>query len=152
MPIFLQDYIEWLRFMIPYWSDEWRAAFLFTQGFEIPIYLFALSRVPTNPKERSFLGESTKPEERRSLWGWLRLLLIAFGASAMTHPFVWFFFPYFSLGHGADYYWYVIVPLAETFAVTAEAFYFSRFKIPRALGWALLANGASFGFGLLWRS
>jgi hypothetical protein len=137
MPIFLQDYMDWLRFMIPYWSDEWRSAFLFTQAVEIPIYLFALSRLPG-------------PEGGRRAIDWLKLLLLAFGASAITHPFVWFFFPYFSLGHGADYYWYVIVPLAETFAVTAEAFYFSRFKLPRALGWTLIANGASFGLGLLW--
>jgi hypothetical protein len=132
MPIFLQDYIDWLRFMIPFWGRDWAEAFLFTQAFEMPVYLVALSR--------------HRPELR-----WYTKLAVAFGASAITHPFVWFLFPYFSLGHEPAYYWNVIIPAAESFAVVVEALYLWRLRVTVALGWAFFANGLSFGFGLLSR-
>ena len=94
MPIFLQDYLDWLRFMIPFWGRDWAEAFWFTQAFEMPVYLVALYLY--------------RPELR-----WYTRAVIAFGASAITHPFVWFFFPYFSLGHEPAYYWNVVVPAAE---------------------------------------
>ena len=132
MPTFLQDYLDWLWFMIPFWGFDWFKAFLFTQAFEIPVYMVALSRY--------------RPELR-----WYTRLAFSFEASAITHPFVWFLFPYFTLGHEPDYYWNVVVPAAETFAVTVEALYFWRLRVKLALGWTLLANGLSFGLGLLSR-
>jgi hypothetical protein len=132
MPIFLQDYIDWLWFMVPYWKEDWAKAFLFTQVVEIPFYMWAFKR--------------SRPELR-----WYVSLLLAFGASAITHPFVWFFFPYFSMGRDASFYWNVVVPLAEAFAVGVEALYLWKLQVKNPLAWAFLANGASFGIGLLSR-
>lgn len=132
MPIFLQEYLDWLSFMIPYWRDDWARAFLFTQVVEIPFYIFALRRA-------------------RPMLRWYEALALAFGASAITHPFVWFFFPYFAMGRDPSVYWYAVVPAAEAFAVGVEALYLRGLGVKRALGWSLLANGASFGFGLLSR-
>ena len=93
----------------------WLSAFLFTQCVEMPIYArFARS-------------------------GWAA----AFGASALTHPIVWFVIP--SLVPG-DY--WVMVAVAETFAVLAEAVYLRfGFQVRRAFAWSLLANIASAGLG-----
>ena len=91
----------------------WARAFVFTQLVEVPIYR-GLAKVP--------LG-------------------LAFAASAITHPIVWFVF--FServpLGYDAK------LGLAETFAVVVEAAVLATTKMParRALGFALLANAAS---------
>ena len=75
-------------------------------------------------------------------------VLAAFGASAITHPIVWFVFfdPSWTAGH-----WTKVVA-AELFAWAAEAAYFRfLFRRPRAWLWSLIANGASFGAGLLSR-
>jgi hypothetical protein len=98
----------------------WFRAFLFTQIIECPIYMRGL---------------------RCPLWA-------AFGASAITHPIVWFgiFHP---LVPGS--YWGKVIA-AELFAWLGEAAYFRLvFKKRRAWLWSLAANGASFGFGLLSR-
>jgi hypothetical protein len=98
----------------------WLSAFVFTQLVEVPIY------------------SSTLPCS----------LLVAFGASTITHPIVWFgfFTPHFSAG-----YWTRVV-LAELFAWLAEAAYFRfLFRKRRALLWSAVANGASVSLGLLSR-
>jgi hypothetical protein len=100
---------------------SWALAFLLTQIIEIPIYLRA--------------QRSTAP----------RALFVAFGASAITHPFVWFVFP--DLLEDLDQ-WQMIA-VAEVFALTVEALWLRLFKVKRPLGWSLAANGASFGVGLL---
>lgn len=89
----------------------WLARFLFTQLVEVPIYSYALKGRP----------------------------LTAFGASALTHPIVFFVFPRIWPGG----YWSTIAA-AEVFAVLVEALYMQRAKLPRALLWSLLANGASY--------
>ncbi|AKT37455.1 hypothetical protein [Chondromyces crocatus] len=97
----------------------WLSAFLFTQCVEMPIYARCA----------------------RTGWG------PAFGASALTHPIVWFVMPELLPGN----YW-VMVAVAEAFAVVAEAVYLRfGFRLERALLWSLLANGASFSIGLLSR-
>jgi hypothetical protein len=99
----------------------WLTAFLFTQLVEIPIY-----------------------------WRSLRCsLLAAFGASAITHPIVWFVF--FHPALPGDYITRVIA--AELFAWLAEAAYF-RFVFHKrwALVWSAVANASSFGLGLLSRA
>ena len=97
----------------------WLVAFAFTQLVEVPIYTMAL-RVRT--------------------W-------IAFGASAITHPIVWFVIPRFGLSY------LTMVVVAELFAWLAEAAYFAfAFRKKRALLWSLIANGASFGLGMLSRA
>lgn len=97
----------------------WLSAFAFTQLIEVPIY-------------RRAFGVSA---------------LAAFGASALTHPTIWF----------------VIIPqlqasyleesvLAELFAWLTEAAYFAwLLRRPRALMFCLVANAASLGLGLLSR-
>lgn len=99
--------------------EAWLTAFVFTQLVEIPIYAVALRvRLPA-----------------------------AFGASAITHPIVWFvIFPFVPLPYLGS------IVLAESFAVVVEAIYF-RFLLrrPGVWVWALAANGASFGTGLLSR-
>jgi hypothetical protein len=99
--------------------QAWAVAFLFTQMVEVPIYCVGL-RV-----------------------GWLS----AFGASAITHPLLWFvLFPYLHL----SYVWQIIV--GESFAVLVEAAYFAfLLRRRRALPLSVLANAASFGTGMLSR-
>lgn len=93
-------------------------AFGFTQLVEAPIYARAIERPP------------------RVAW--------ALGASALTHPVVWFVFP--ALWPGG--YWSMVL-VAEAFAVGVESLYLRALGVRRALAWSLLANGASFLLGLL---
>ena len=96
----------------------WLAAFAVTQIVEVPIYAIAL-------RERA----------------WASRLALAFGASAITHPFVWFLFPRL-----VQDYWTMVV-LAEAFAVLVEAGWLWCFGLKRAILWTLLANGTSVGVG-----
>jgi len=110
-------------------------AFALTQLIEIPIYKRGL---------------------RVKAW-------VAFGASAMTHPVVWFVMPIvwraiylalvrgdrsFSLGETGYFLGYGV--LAEGFAVAAEAIYFWKLGSSegRAFGWAIVANATSSLIGL----
>ncbi len=99
--------------------QAWLWAFLFTEMVEVPIYAVGL-RVS---------------------------LLVAFGASAITHPIVWFvIFRSLPLSYG----WLTLV--AEAFAFVAEAAYFALlFRRRRAWLWSATANAASFGAGMLSR-
>ncbi len=98
----------------------WLVAFFFTQLFEMPMY-----------------------------WKATRSLRVAFFASAMTHPVVWFVFPLL-MEHGVEY--WPMVALAETFAVLAEAAWlrFNGLSKGKALLWSLAANAfsTSCGFAL----
>ena len=90
--------------------------------------------------------------------------IVAFGASAITHPVVWFVMPRLAdaiyawmslrgvaIVHRAAFRTLGFALLAEGFAVGVEAMYLRAFKVRRALVWSLLANGASAGLGyLLW--
>jgi hypothetical protein len=100
--------------------QAWLIAFIFTQMVEVPIYAVGL-RV-----------------------GVLR----AFGASAITHPILWFaIFPYLPITY------LQLIIVGESFALLTEAAYFGFiFHRRRALLWSALANGASFGLGMLSRS
>ena len=116
---------------------RWLMAFLFTQVIECPLYLWALRR------ER---GEGDEPKHSIPA-----ALLMAFGATAVTHPFVWFVIP--DVWRGIGNFWghtgYIVA--AETFAVVVEAWYLQGFGLRRAWLWALAANMASFGLGMLCR-
>lgn len=114
---------------------SWLYAFLFTQAVEIPIYLYGLRRA-------------------RLELGGLARVAVAFGASALTHPIVWFVFPrYWHTLHLPGGYW-GMVAAAEAFAVLAEAIYLAvaTMNPGQAFGWALLANGASVSLGFWSRS
>lgn len=86
------------------------------------------------PIYRRFLGSS-----------WLE----AFGATALSHPIVWFviFSPSFHAGYGTK------AVLAEGFAWASEALYFRLlFDRRRAFLVALLANAASVLLGFVSRA
>lgn len=94
----------------------WARAFVFTQLVEVPIYR-TTAKVP---------------------------LALAFAASAVTHPIVWFVFfsQRFTLGYDMR------LVAAETFAVLAEATMMAtRLPWSRAFAVALLANGSSVVLG-----
>lgn len=99
----------------------WLTAFAFTQLVEVPIYARALPCTP----------------------------LVAFGASTITHPIVWFGF--FSMGWHASYLTKLV--LAETFAWLAEAVYFAfAYGARRALFWSFVANATSLSVGFTCRA
>jgi hypothetical protein len=88
----------------------------------MPLYIRAL------PKTRSLFARA----------------LIAFGASALTHPVVWFIIPRFWLGHS----FVAMIVASEVFAVVVEAAWLARFGVARALAWSVGANAASVIAGL----
>jgi hypothetical protein len=98
----------------------WLTAFLFTQVVEVPIYVRGLRVRPT----------------------------VAFGASLLTHPLLWF-----GVSHPSAPGTYLQrVMVAEVAACLIEALYFRLQGAPRALVWSLLANAASLALGLLSRA
>jgi hypothetical protein len=103
---------------------RWLTAFAFTQMVEMGIYVNAF------PVER--------PRRER--------LAIAFCASGITHPLVWYFIPDVAGSIGIS--WWPTVAIAEAFAVLAEAALLACFGVRMPLLWALLANGTSFLIGL----
>lgn len=119
---------------MPPYLRAWLGAFLFTQAVEVPIWAYALRRQRDVP-----VGREPWP-------AWV-VLATSFGASAITHPFVWFAFPRYAPG-GYE----AMVVQAETFAVVVEAIYTSAFGLRWAFAWSLAANGASAGLGLLSRA
>lgn len=144
-------------------SLSWFAfAFAITQLVEIPIYVRALRpRSTSAPREdagiqkvRSDVGAHLAPRGR----SWRSRAGIAFGASALTHPFVWFVFPSLTeallatlarVGLSLDSTARTLVygVLAEGFAVLAEAGYLRTFGVRRALAWSLAANTSSVLIG-----
>jgi hypothetical protein len=102
-------------------DTQWLQAFLFTELIELPIYCIAL---------RDF--------------GWPTRFVLAFGPSLLTHPIVWWSITTF----GQDHYW-KLVAISELLAVVAEAFYLRLLGVPRAFDWSLIANGSSYGLGLI---
>ena len=108
---------------------RWVVAFAFTQAVEVPLWVLALDGYRT-------------PRQRRATQA-----AIAFGASALTHPIVWFVFPRI-----VPFGYVVMVAAAEAFAVVAEAIYMRAFGLRYALLWSLLINGASAGLGFACRA
>jgi hypothetical protein len=100
---------------------RWALAFAFTEIVEVPIY-------------QRILGAG---------------LAEAFGASALTHPALYFVFVPLARGR-LSYVQYAI--LGEALVVLIEAAYFAllfRRGVARSLVASLIANGASYGLGLL---
>lgn len=97
----------------------WLTAFAITQAVEVPGYLFA--------------GRRLEPGRR---W------LLALGASAATHPVVWFAFPWQTAS------WEFCFLGAETFAVVVEGALGLIAGIRNPWLWSLVANGASVCVGI----
>lgn len=104
---------------------QWLAAFVVTQAAEVPIYTLA--------------------QEERPMW---QRLLVAFGASAITHPIVWFVL-YEPLLPIVGYTPYLLI--AETFAWGVEALWLRGWGVDRPALWSLTANAASVALGSLLR-
>jgi len=128
---------------------SWFWAFVFTQVFEMPIYVSALRR-RADPRS----GAALAPESLRWRLGF------AFLASMATHPYVWFVIAPLMYSRlwtevvvswpalaGWHYPLYFVV--AESFAVIAEGLLLRALRVPRALLWALAANATSSGIGLV---
>jgi len=103
---------------------RWLAAFAITQIVETPIYARAQPGV-----------------------SWQRRLAIGAGASAVTHPVVWFVIPRI-VTHG----WITHLLVAEAFAIGVEGLWLRAFGVQRALLLSVFANACSVGVGLAIRS
>jgi hypothetical protein len=111
---------------------RWFLAFAVTQLVEMPVYV----------------------RGARATW------FEAFGASALTHPIVWFVVPNvleeayaaWLVPNGVHFdpreRWFAMFIVAETFAVVAEAVYLGVLRHKRPLMWAFIANMASVIVGL----
>ena len=106
---------------------SWLTAFVATQCLEVPLYLGLLQ---------------TRPLSRR--FG------LAFSASTLTHPVVWFAFPILGRAWGLSY--WEMVALAEVYAVVIEAVLLFIMGERRAWWVSLLANATSLFVGLGLRS
>lgn len=95
----------------------WASGFAFTQLVEVPLYA--------------------------PVTGSLR---VAFLASALRHPVVWFVFPLLPVSYST------MVWLAEAFAVLVEAWWLKAHGVPRALWLSLVVNGLSASVGLALRA
>jgi hypothetical protein len=107
----------------------WLKAFLLTVVVETPIAA-ALFR-PAEPRL-------------------FRRIALTLFANLASHPAVWFIFPALGLPY------FPALVLAEVWAVVVEALFyrlvFEKSDAVEALGISALANGASFGIGLLVRA
>lgn len=104
---------------------SWAFWFAVTQLVEVPIYAaLARERFP----------------------GLGRRAALGFGASAITHPFVWFVFPLL-----VPHSYLQMVIAAEAFAVLIEAGYWRLAGLRAPLHAALIANGMSVAAGGLLR-
>lgn len=105
---------------------RWLIAFAFTQAVEAPLYVLAQKNMRPMPER----------------WA------IAFAASAITHPLVWYVIPELGVEiHPAIAGWWSVL-LSECFAVLAEALWLRAFRVEHAFFFALLANVTSFTLGL----
>jgi len=114
----------------------WISAFAFTQALEIPLYVAAVRRSVRR-------GATLRPVDLAAQ------IALAFGASAVTHPIIWFLIPRIPCDSYVE-----MVARAELFAVIVEAFYFYAlevFNLRRALFWSLVINATSASLGLLSR-
>lgn len=113
------------------WILQWSIAFCFTQLVEMGVYVRA----------HAPLSDGTqRPIAER--------LAIAFGASGITHPLVWFVIPDVAMNGLGIAEWWHVVAIAEVFAVLTEAIYLRAFGVRWAILWSLAANGTSFVGGL----
>lgn len=114
--------------------EAWFDAFVFTQVVEVPVYVLAIR-----------LAQKTGRSERPRGLPWQ--VLLAFGASAITHPMVWYLIP--GVVDPRRYYVEYVIT-AEAFAVLVEAFYLYSLHalwFGPALLLSLVANGLSAGLG-----
>lgn len=103
--------------------NDWLTAFLITQAIEAPICWWAARSLPT----------------------WQRATY-ALGASAITHPILWFCLPWDTVSYGH------LVVAGESFVVIVEGLWGRLWGVPRPWLISLIANAASviLGGGVRW--
>ena len=77
----------------------------------------------------------------------IRLSLLIFSASSLTHPILWFVIYKLCQEHELSYTQFLM--LGESYVVFVEAVLYSIFKIDHPIRFALILNASSFIFGLL---
>jgi hypothetical protein len=98
----------------------WITAFAITQAVELPVYLVAGRRLDAG-----------------------RRWLLALGASLVTHPLVWFAFPWQTAP------WELCFLAGETFAVVAEGALGRLAGLRHPWLWSLAANASSVAVGMV---
>lgn len=142
-------------------------AFVLTQLVEVPIYVAALRRARGASRESASAHTTASAPEDGGAAGPPSSMgargAIAFGASLVTHPIVWFVMPGVAVrlytvcaslllgGRALGMMGRTLLygALAEGFAVLAEALYLRAFGVRRALAWSVGANAASVVVGTL---
>ncbi len=133
------------------YTYAWAKAFGLTLTVELAAAYFLMRWILAGPPflVPSGQGETEQPRAWTGIDIARTLALIGF-ANLASHPSVWFIIPSIPVPYPT------MVLIAETWAVLSEtAFYalvFPRLGLVRALGVALVANGMSFGLGLILRS
>jgi hypothetical protein len=127
----------------------WSRAFAFTAAIEIVIAALLFTRV----LGVAFGEEARADDNPRPAAGWARvarLVALIFYANLASHPAVWFVFPNLGMSYST------MVLAAELWAVASEAIFYSlvftNVRLDQAAGVSLVANGGSFGLGLLVRA
>jgi hypothetical protein len=124
--------LDLLLRILPYWFQ----AFAFTLVVEIPLFI-AVAR----------LGRGAGGGPRAPVW---RLALAGAAGTCLTHPLLWFAWPL--VVH--DYALY-IASGEILIAVIESATFFALARpipLPRAIAASFVANGASYGLGILLRA
>jgi len=100
--------------------NDWLAAFFFTLLIEVPIWLWWMREKPAGIR-----------------W------LVAIGASTVTHPCLWFLFPW-ETGN-----YLTLLIIAETAVFVVEGIWAMVFKVKRPFLLAFCANAVSCTAGLI---
>jgi hypothetical protein len=101
----------------------WARAYALTQLVEAPLYLYAAHRLPAAKR-----------------W------FYAFGASTLTHPVLWFLFPWPHEPDSMAHYATVLI-IGELYVFLTEALWGAVLHVPRPWLWSFIANVASIAAG-----
>lgn len=114
----------------------WLSAFFVTSCIEAPLYAVAC---------RS--RQSPRPMR------WPSVVVVALGASAITHPPLWFGLIWLDQTHlPNDLEWTVSVAVAELAVVAVEGAWLRLWRVPFAWRWAFGVNAASVAVGYTLRA
>jgi hypothetical protein len=106
---------------------EWARAYGLTQLIEVPVYLYAARKLPAG-----------------------RRWLYALGASSLTHPVLWFLFPWPETEGTIQNYLPVFLS-GEGLVMITEAYWGWCLRVSQPWKWSIIANGASIlaGFAMM---
>jgi|GEM_PF-362386 len=128
----------------------WSRAFAFTAAIEIVIAALLFTRVLGIALGEEARADNDNPRPPARWARGARVVALIFYANLASHPAVWFVFPKLGLSYPT------MVLAAELWAVASEAIFYSivvaNVRLSQAAGVSLVANGSSFGLGLLVRA